>query len=1054
VYDELKSKKAEVAPNGRRTEYVYDEVGNVTAVRVKDSTGLRLAETRHRYNLRGERIATTRVLLDDNGQETGAVTQGFGYDANGNLTSTTDAEGNVSSVYYDAANRKIATADAEGNATLFDYDETGNLVNIIDPLNNLASSEYDATNRVTKTIDAMGNETQFTYDSMGRVLTKIRPDPAAIGPSIVTRYTYTAFGQIETVTEAEGTADEATTTYAYTPGGQVQSITDPRHNAVAFEYDGAGRKVVAEDADGTKELYAYDANGNLVLTTKRDGTLVRRTYDNLNRLTLVEVNTGSGYAIEQEFTYDALSRMTSAADRNGEAGAATHTVGFEYDSLSRLATETQDGYAVTRTYDRRSQLTGLDYPGGAAVEFAYNVRGTVSGVDYTPYGAPTSSAAVFDYDAASRLTGATLGNGVTMTRTLNANGQEVSRAFTRAAANLATVTLGNPSDPVATAYDYRGNVTAQQVTLANLASPIAKSFSYDSLSRLKVEDATPVPSYPPAVTSDRTFTYDLNGNWTSRLVVPPSGGPGTTTAYTPNADNEYAYIAGYAAVHDANGNLRRPDPWTTYEYDWANRLTHVDITAGGPLPATAVSYTHDALNRRVTKTVGTATTHYIYSGAQVIEEYEGASLTRVYVSAGDAPLLMDTGSARYYHLTDRQGSVIALANSAGAMVESYTYTAFGQMTVFDASGTVRANSAYGNRFGFTGQRWDAETGLWYYRNRMYSPDLGRFLQRDPAGYVDGANLYAYVHNNPVLFTDPDGLMARKAGEAAFGLAKDIVTLPYTIGAAAEQTYKVFRGENIGGVYLETLDPKSGEVSKVRLGGAEGDLSTILADPRCEGVTEVWLNGQSNPLDRSELLATRHTRFGETYAVIVIHNDTNGLIVDTFSTALEKFFGPSNVSKQVAEILSYRAERNIPTHFVVHSQGAVMGTSALRLLALDYGQHRWSNLKPEYHGSASNYYMARLSNALVGGQWQGMKNSSRDAVGIVLGLNSVNPLWIARSLLWAPSLGITSARDVQMDPNNPNFNHPHIFPSYRSHHTYVTPMPKPEPWWRLFTYPLY
>ena len=1037
-----------------RTEHEYDAVGNLTTVRVKDSNDQRLAETRHRYNLRGERIATTQVFLDANGSEVAGnpplpvgegqgegATRGFAYDANGNLTSVTDAEGNTSWTYYDALNRKIATADAEGNTTLFDYDENGNLVNIIDPLNNLASSEYDANNRVTKTIDATGNETQFTYDSMGRVLTKIRPDPAAIGPSIVTRYTYTAFGQIETVTEAEGTADEAVTTYTYTPGGQIASITDPRNNTVRFEYDGAGRKTAAIDADLTREEYAYDANDNLVLTTKRDGTLVRRTYDSLNRLTLVEVNPGAGYTTEQEFGYDALSRMTSASDRNG--GATTHTVGFEYDSLSRLATETQDGYAVARTYDRRSQLTGLDYPGGAVVEFAYNTAGAVAGVDYTPYGAPTSSAAVFDYDAASRLTGATLGNGVTMTRTLNANGQEVSRAYTLGAANLASVALGTPADPVATAYDFRGNVAHLSATLSGLAAPVTKDFVYDALSRLTAETSTGVP----ASTYAHTWDHDLSGNWTA------TNQNGASEVRTANADNEYSAIDGFSVVYDANGNILEPDASTEYVYDWANRLVEVRQNA-----QTVATFQYDAVNRRVAKSAGSVTTRYVYSGPDIVEEYENGAptpaRTHVHVPGNvGAPLLtILANGAELWHLTDRQGSVLALANSTGAVVETRTYTAFGAMTAYDAVGTTLAASA--SAYGFTGQRWDAESALWDYRNRAYSPTLGRFLQRDPAGFVDGANLYAYCRNNPVLFTDPDGLIARRAGEAAFGLGKDILMLPYTIGTGAVQGYKDWRGENIGGVYLLTKDAR-GNVVETPLGDAGDNLATILADPRCEGVPEVWLNGQSNERDRSELLATEHTWFGKTErSVIVIHNPTHGLIADTFSTALEKFFGPSNVSKQTAEILSYRAERNIPTHFVVHSQGAVMGTSALRLLALDYGQHRWSNLKPEYHGSASNYYMARLSNALVGGQWQGMKNSSRDAVGIVLGLNSVNPLWIARSLLWAPSLGITSARDIQMDPNNPNFSNPHIFPSYRSQHTYYTPLPKPEPWWRLLTYPLY
>ena len=87
----------------------------------------------------------------------------------------------------------------------------------------------------------------------------------------------------------------------------------------------------------------------------------------------------------------------------------------------------------------------------------------------------------------------------------------------------------------------------------------------------------------------------------------------------------------------------------------------------------------------------------------------------------------------------------------------YEYTPFGTWSVYNATGSVLAETAYGNPYGFTGRRWDPESDLWYYRNRCYSAELGRFLSRDPAGFVDGSNLYAYVTNNPMRWVDPLGL---------------------------------------------------------------------------------------------------------------------------------------------------------------------------------------------------------------------------------------------------------------------------------------------------------
>ena len=90
------------------------------------------------------------------------------------------------------------------------------------------------------------------------------------------------------------------------------------------------------------------------------------------------------------------------------------------------------------------------------------------------------------------------------------------------------------------------------------------------------------------------------------------------------------------------------------------------------------------------------------------------------------------------------------------MVERYEYDVYGRPQIFDSTDTELTTSAIGNPYLFTGRRFDPESGNYYYRARIYSPDLGRFLQVDPLGYVDGLNLYAYVGNNPASWVDPYG----------------------------------------------------------------------------------------------------------------------------------------------------------------------------------------------------------------------------------------------------------------------------------------------------------
>jgi len=252
-----------------------------------------------------------------------------------------------------------------------------------------------------------------------------------------------------------------------------------------------------------------------------------------------------------------------------------------------------------------------------------------------------------------------------------------------------------------------------------------------------------------------------------------------------------------------------------FEYDEENRLVAVKRINGTPL----LTMKYDALGRRIetadyVNNTGCDTgvplrTRHIVAGLQTIEEYEvcgdtwymcdyscwplareyvwGATFTEPialidYTSAGDKAAGVEE-VLHYVH--DAQGSVVGLLDAgdpdatpavSAKEVERYTYDPYGTTyieTWNSGTGTWAAptsgRSKYGNPFMWTGQRYDPGVKLYHFPFRSYSPQLGRWLQRDPAGYVNGANLYQYVAGMPTGFTDPLGLAKdvwRPKGESA------------------------------------------------------------------------------------------------------------------------------------------------------------------------------------------------------------------------------------------------------------------------------------------------
>jgi RHS repeat-associated protein len=244
---------------------------------------------------------------------------------------------------------------------------------------------------------------------------------------------------------------------------------------------------------------------------------------------------------------------------------------------------------------------------------------------------------------------------------------------------------------------------------------------------------TYTPSGQISTFSRDNDSYKWNGHFNVNRLY-GANGLDQLIAATPGAGQTSVANLGY----DGRGNLNLSGT-TSYVYTTENRLA----IAGSQTLA------YDSVDRLLF--VGGVAV-FRYDGTELIQERSPSNgLARRYVHGPgtDEPLVWYEGAGttdrRWLH-ADERGSIIAVSNSAGSVIAINSYDEYG----------IPASTNQG-RFQYTGQTWLPEIGLYYYKARMYSPTLGRFMQTDLMGYAYGMNWYNYVGADPVNKTDPSGL---------------------------------------------------------------------------------------------------------------------------------------------------------------------------------------------------------------------------------------------------------------------------------------------------------
>jgi RHS repeat-associated protein len=357
-------------------------------------------------------------------------------------------------------------------------------------------------------------------------------------------------------------------------------------------------------------------------------------------------------------------------------------------------------------YNANDFMTDLTYPSGMVIHYTADSENRVTSVRDPSSGVYYASS--IQYHPTGALTSYIAGNGITHSIAYN------DRNF------VSSVNSGGALG-LSYTYDNVGNVMG----ITDARPGMSQTFGYDNLHRLTSGSGS---------WGQVSYGYDAIGNRTAKTF----NGSGSSYSYSPST-NRLSSISGADAdsliLFDGNGNMTR-DKNGAYSYVSTNMMSRATVSG------IQYDYYYDGDGQRVRKTSNGASTYY--------QRGTGGKLLSEIQDSGPNPM----GNGNYYYHLDALGSVRALTDQWGQVVENHDFMPFGE----EQNAPVTTNPLK-----FTGKERDIETGLDYFGARYYTSLQGRFTSADPekTGSMklrdpQQWNLYSYTRNNPLRFVDPDG----------------------------------------------------------------------------------------------------------------------------------------------------------------------------------------------------------------------------------------------------------------------------------------------------------